>query len=95
MTIRAITSAALATLALASLAFAETKPCVMTYEQFEFAVPHIDMETCPAAQAGDDRFCRAVANSDALHVFAFAPEGAQCLVSVVAYDEDTYAISLK
>ena len=60
-------------------------PMVMTYEVFEESVPHIDLATCPAEMAGDDRFCRAVVNHDAFHVFAFLYEDGSPAVAYRAY----------
>lgn len=79
-------------LALALPAAADEAPCPMTYAQYEFAVPHLDLEDCPAALAGEDRFCRASVAGDRLHVFAFAEDGAQCLLAMESFDEDAFAL---
>ena len=60
-------------------------PMVMTYEVFEESVPHIDLATCPGEMAGDDRFCRAVVNHDAFHVFAFLYDQGSPAVAYRAY----------
>jgi hypothetical protein len=69
--------------------------CTLGYPAFEFAVPHVDLETCPAAMAAEDVFCGASIASDALHVFAFAEDGEQCLVALQSFDEDAFTIDLR
>ncbi|MCL4189907.1 MAG: hypothetical protein KJZ85_20095 [Rhodobacteraceae bacterium] len=66
----------------------------MTYELFEAAVPHLDLEDCPAALSGPDRFCRLAIGHDAMHVFAFAVEGAQPLVGVESFAVGSYTLTL-
>jgi hypothetical protein len=69
--------------------------CPMTYATFEYAVPHLDLQACPAEFARTDRFCRASVGGDALHVFVFSHEGEQCLVAVKSYKEGEYQLSVK
>jgi len=72
----------------ASLALADAKkaePLTLTYEIFEVAFPHADLAECPAEMAAEDRFCRATLHSEEVHVFAFAYEGEQPLLSYAAY----------
>jgi hypothetical protein len=67
--------------------------CALPYAAFEFAVPHLDLEACPAAaEAPEGAFCRASFANDALHVFVFAGEGDQCLLRLVSLDEDAFRI---
>ena len=42
----------------------------LTYEMFEAAVPHIDLESCPTDLAQQDTFCRASIHHEEIHVFA-------------------------
>lgn len=63
------------------------------YEQFEGAVPHIDMDNCPPALAEGDVFCRITLNSDALHVFVFQSHGDRAFVTVRTYHEDEFSLA--
>ena len=76
-------------------AFAEETKCAMTYEQFEFAVPHIDLESCPSDLAADGRFCRAGTATDMVHIFAFEEADSQCLVGVTSLDEDRFTLLIE
>ena len=69
--------------------------CPLTYAVFEFAVPHLDLQGCPADLARDGAFCRASAANDAVHVFVFAQGGEQCLLAVKSYSEGRYELSVK
>jgi hypothetical protein len=69
--------------------------CPMNYAAFEFAIPHLDLETCPAALAQEGAFCRASTGNDALHVFVFASDGEQCLLGMRSFDEDAFTLTLK
>jgi hypothetical protein len=69
--------------------------CPMTYAAFEFAVPHLDLQACPADLARSGVFCRASTGNDAVHVFVFAQEGEQCLVAMKSYKEGQYQFSIK
>lgn len=69
--------------------------CALSYPAFEFAVPHVDLETCPEAMATAGVFCRASLAGDALHVFAFAEAGEQCLVALRSFDEDAFTIGFR
>lgn len=75
-----------------SQALAQTA-CPLTYRVFEFAVPHLDLEKCPADVARDGVFCRASVGNDAVHVFAFAEKGEQCLLAVKSYNQ--YQLSVR
>jgi hypothetical protein len=78
--------------ALAGPALAQTADCPLPYPVFEFAVPHIDLDTCPAEVAAEGAFCRASIANDALHVFVFAEDGEQCLRDVVSLTEEDFGI---
>ena len=90
-----LAATSLATLAAFAGGAAAETGCPMTYAQFEFAVPHLDLETCPAALEGEGRFCRAAAGADALHVFAFAEAGEQCLVGMASLDEAAFTLAFE
>jgi hypothetical protein len=77
-------------------AMAGAQDCPLPYLAFEFAVPHVDLETCPAvAAAPAGAFCRASMANDMLHVFVFDGEGEQCLLRLVSVDEDDFEVVLK
>lgn len=76
------------------LAIASQK-CAMTYETFEGAIPHIDMENCPGGNVGNKAFCRASVGGDRVYVFYFADEGDECLMEVKSFDEDGFTLSVK
>lgn len=80
---------------LAAPAIAQTPACAISYQVFEFAVPHIDLEECPADMEGEARFCRAAVGTDMLHVFAFQEEGEQCLIEARSYEEDDFEVSFQ
>lgn len=85
------------TLALAlapTLAIAEAD-CSFPYMTFEYAVPHVDLEACPAGVADGAVFCRASIAGDQLHVFVFEEGGDQCLVKVASYFEGEFAITIE
>jgi hypothetical protein len=86
--------AALVAIAFASQTQAQT-PCAMTYETFEFAVPHLDLESCPKDLARKGAFCRASAANDAVHVFVFSEEGDRCLLSARSYQVGQYQFAIK
>lgn len=69
--------------------------CPLTYETFESAVPHIDLEHCPDAAMKESAFCRASMGAEQVHLFYFESEGDQCLIKVRSFDEDEYALKLK
>ncbi len=69
--------------------------CPMTYVNFQAAIPHIDLEPCPAELAGKDRFCRASITGDQVHVYAFDFDGDKCLLAMKSYEEGTFKIEFK
>jgi hypothetical protein len=81
-------------LALAGSASGQT-PCALSYEVFEFAVPHLDLETCPADLARASAFCRASVGQDAVHVFVFSDEGDRCLVATKSYRGGEFRLEVK
>ena len=60
----------------------------LTYEMFETAIQHVNLAECPAALAGEGRFCRVTMHNDAFHVFAFTEDGEQPMVGLRSYYED-------
>ena len=60
----------------------------LTYEVFETAVPHVDLEACPTAMEAEGVFCRATLNHEQIHVFAFAETGDRPLVGAATFDAD-------
>jgi hypothetical protein len=84
------------TLALAALASTQTaaqSQCVVNYEFFEFAIPHLDLAECPKDVARPGAFCRVTTSNDNVHVFVFEENNKQCLLAVKSYGD--YQISLK
>ena len=67
---------------------------VMTYEEFEYSVVHMDLEECPAILASEGVFCRLTVANEMLHVFAFSTEGEQPLVAFRSFEEEDYDIVL-
>lgn len=63
----------------------------LAYEDFEFAVPHVDLDACPESMAADGVFCRATLNLDQVHVFAFSEAEGEPLVAVESFDADLLA----
>lgn len=78
--------------AIAAGAFAQTacasEPKPLAYDQFEAAVPHLDLERCPDGLPQEGSFCRATINHHEVHVFTFSEDGDFPLIAF-----KTYAIS--
>ncbi len=70
-------------------------PCVMNYETFESAVPHLDAESCPDKSMNDKAFCRVSVGGDHAHVFYFSSEGERCLIKVVSFDDEEIELKFK
>ncbi len=77
---------------------AQNRPasCAMAYAQFEAAIPHVDLEACPidVAPTGSDRFCRATAGGESVHVFAFDFAGEKCLAAMKSFDKDAFKLTI-
>ncbi len=58
----------------------------LTYAVFEAAVPHADLEGCPAAFDPEAVFCRITLANNMAHVFVFDNDGDQPLLAVKSYD---------
>ena len=59
---------------------------VLTYEEFEAAVAHSDLETCPAdMQPQEGSFCRLTLKDEEFHVFQFSEDADQPLMAVRSY----------
>ncbi|MGR3759130.1 hypothetical protein ACUXV3_03190 [Roseobacteraceae bacterium NS-SX3] len=76
-------------------AFATDSSQPLTYEIFETAVAHADLDSCPAELARDGVFCRATLHHDDVHVFAFSEAGDSPLVGFSSYPFDSLAAALK
>jgi hypothetical protein len=63
---------------------AAQSPCVLNYEFFEFAIPHLDLDECPKDVARAGAFCRITTANDSVHVFVFDEKDKQCIVAVKA-----------
>ncbi len=74
---------------------ADPAPQLLTYPTFELAVPHVDLETCPASMQVDDGFCRATLANDGVHVFAFAYDGDSPMIGVAHFEADEMAAILQ
>ncbi|WP_299934093.1 hypothetical protein [uncultured Pelagimonas sp.] len=61
---------------------------VFTYEVFEQAVDHVDLESCPAAFDPEVVFCRMTLASEMANVFVFAFDGDQPLLAIKSYELD-------
>ncbi|MBN2630888.1 MAG: hypothetical protein JXR75_10165 [Rhodobacteraceae bacterium] len=63
---------------------------VLTYEVFEAAVTHEDVDTCPAEFDPERVFCRVTLAGGAVHVFVFDLNDDQPLLAVkpLALDQD-------
>lgn len=86
----------LATLSLLMAAPAFSQPaCPLPYATFEAAVPHIDLESCPASVPQHDAICRLAINQGQLHLFVFAMNGDQCLLSVRSLTAEDYRLSVR
>lgn len=79
--------------ALASAQAAAQAQCVVNYEFFEFAIPHLDLAECPKDVARSGAFCRVTTSNDSVHVFVFEEKNKQCLLAVKSYGD--YQISVK
>jgi hypothetical protein len=86
-------------LALPVLAFASqaaaAQSCPMPYDKFEAAVPHLDLDSCPALVGESNVFCRSSVANDEIHVFVFDKDGERCLKSVHSFGEERYKLTLK
>lgn len=64
----------------------------MTYEVFETAIEHADLDHCPAEFDPETVFCRLTLANDGAHVFIFSHEGDQPLLAVRSYPLDRSAL---
>lgn len=83
---------ALGLAALAAPAAAQTQ-CPLTYNDFEMAIPHLDLEQCPKDLAKPGVFCRVTTANDSVHVFVFEDKDKRCLLGMKSYD--SYEINVK
>jgi hypothetical protein len=59
---------------------------VFTYDVFEQAVDHVDLENCPAEFDPDVVFCRMTLASEMANIFVFSFDGDQPLLAVKSYE---------
>jgi hypothetical protein len=64
------------------------------YADFEAAVPHLDLDACPAGLAEGPVFCRVTLGHDSVHVFAFAEDGEQPFVAMRTYHEGEFTLTI-
>ncbi|WP_212524698.1 hypothetical protein [Actibacterium sp. MT2.3-13A] len=83
--VRALICATVPLAPVTALAGGGDAPLPLGYATFEEAVAHFDLDECPAALAGPERFCRVTLNHGDIHVFAFAEAGDQPLVALRSY----------
>lgn len=81
----AAAAAIFAAMAMSNPAFAESAPAVLTYENFELAVPHVDLASCPAEFEDGNHFCRATVSHAEMHVFIFSYDGDMPFVGMRTY----------
>ncbi len=79
----------------ASPVLAGDAPVALTYDQFEIAVPHLDLAECPDSITHEGTFCRATLHNDEIHIFAFSEEGNQSFVGFTSFPADGLAALLK
>ena len=72
---------ALGLAALAAPASAQTQ-CPLTYNDFELAIPHLDLQQGPKDRAKSGVFCRVPTANDSVHVFVFEDKDKRCLRSI-------------
>jgi len=72
----------------------EHETCPLTYEVFEFSVPHTDMEECPDAMESEGSFCRLALVAEVATIFAFSEESG-CIVESKSFDEDQFEIEFE
>ena len=68
--------------------------CALSYEVYEYSVPHTDLEDCPAVMAGEGQFCRVAVMAEVATIFAFSEETG-CLVAARAFEEDGFSLTFK
>ncbi len=71
----------------------EHTDCPLTYDIFEAAVPHTDLEECPASMDVEAAFCRVSVIAELATVFAF-DEDSTCLMAARLYDESEFTLTL-
>jgi hypothetical protein len=63
----------------------------LTYAQFEAAVPHMDLDSCPAALTQENTFCRVTLRHDEIHVFVFSEADDSPMIAFKSYPADGLA----
>ena len=86
--------AALVTAAPAGFADEHADGCALSYETFETAVPHTDLEECPASMQVEDAFCRASVVAEVATIFAFSYEDS-CIIASKSYFDDEFTFTVE
>ncbi len=86
MLIKSLAPAALALLAGGAMAQQAAMP--LNYAQFEAAVPHVDLETCPDSLDRPDAFCRATIQHEEIHVFVFSEKAGSPMIGFASFPAD-------
>ena len=68
--------------------------CPLTYETFEYSVPHSDMEECPDSMDTNGSFCRVAIVAEVATVFTFSEEPGY-IVKSSAFEEDQFEIEFQ
>lgn len=71
-----------------AFAVADDTSLPLTYAEFEAAIPHLDLETCPAQLAQDNTFCRVTLNNEEIHVFAFSLDADSPMTGFASFPAD-------
>lgn len=79
---------------IATAAAADEGTLPLTYELFETAIAHADLEECPHSLRQQDTFCRATVHHDEVHVFVFSEDGDQPLIGFYSYPFEKLAGAL-
>ncbi len=79
----------------ATTALADPSTPPLLYEQFETAVPHMDLETCPESLAQPETFCRATLQHDEFHVFVFSEREDSPMVGFASFSAEGLGALLK
>ncbi len=93
MTPQTITITTIFIACIPGLGFA-AEPSSLTYRQFEAAVPHLDLETCPSSLPQENTFCRATLQHDEIHVFVFSEDGDSPLIGFSSFPSNGLATLL-
>lgn len=88
-------SLAVLAMVMAAMPALAADPLPFTYESFEAAVPHVDLDKCPDSLPQQDSFCRASVNLSEIHVFVFSEEDDSPLIGFASYPVEQLGALLK